>query len=272
MLWAGDEGREESRPAAKDPPKGEVRRERGDADVKREGVRDGEGRREGPRDGEAPRERRGEEEKAMMGLPREMAQMIESLKLTDEQRKAVREKLAAKEAVLIEWRRANEPKLKAAMQAMEALQGEQRKLAQAADANIMSVFTREQLANWDVQTVARVFERRGERPLILEEAQQARIKILSEVAVKEILALPTTQPADAEAAKREILDKLHKTIYEEVLDEGQRLAVPKFRTGEGERGRDGLKVRMKEGREEGVRRPEGGPDARPQPKEGGEDR
>ena len=246
-------GDEETRPAVKAEGREQPNREApGERDIKREARGEGEVRREPRGEGEIRREVRGEGgREGMGGLPRELSQMIEELKLTDEQKKALQGKLREKETALDAWRKENDAKLRAAQDALRALLDEQRKVAASADANVMSVLTREQLATWETLKIVKLYDRRGENPLILTEAQLAKIKTLCEAAVKELLALPTTQSADAEAAKREILYKLQKKIYYDVLEEQDRAAAPNP-----DRGRPGVEGRAREGEGRGERKVE----------------
>ena len=172
------------------------------------------------------------------GLPREIAQMVEELKVTDEQKKSLNEKVEAKTVALDKWRKDNEAKLKdiqeslkKAQDEMRALTEEQRKTAKAADEEIMGVFTKEQLALWEALKVGKMYQHigRGEgggAPLTKEQSD--KIQVLCEEAAKELVAAEAaTQPSDVAAAKKEVLHKLQKTIYDDVLTADQRDVAPK---------------------------------------------
>jgi len=279
---AGKEVREGRRDGDREGAERERRRERdregGERERRREGDREGaerERRREGDREG-AERERRrdgdregAERERRREGegrvrLPRELQQMIETVKITNAQEAQLKKALVAKENDLRQWRQENAARLREAEQALRRaqetlrrLRSEEREVAGKADARLMGVFTPEQRALWATTRIAKLYDRRNaENPVRLTNRQLDDIDILCEKAQKQLVALGKSSkpPAAVAEAREKTLHQLQRDIYEKVLDDNQRRRSPRPRglrgEGEGERRREG----DREGREREERR------------------
>jgi hypothetical protein len=274
------EGAEKAQPPREE--KGERPAPRRDGDERGEGDEGGRRprRREGRGGGEG--ERRGGGEGERRGMPRDLVRMAEELKATDAQKKALQEKVLAKDAAVRAWRRGNEARvreareaLRKAQQALRELREQERKVTAEADQKILAVFTPQQRAKWETLKIARMYDRRNaEGPMPLRPSQVDHMEDLCNEAARKLVAVAGKPPAEAEQAKRQILYDLQKSIYEKVLDPDQQRRSPRPRSrrregeGEGRERRDRDRPRIPDGEREGGDRDR--PRERDADREGGE--
>jgi hypothetical protein len=207
-------------------------------------------------------------------LPPDFQRALDGLNLTDVQREQLRAKLADREAALTTWQTANAERIKAvqegarkAQQDMQALDTERRKVNDDADAAVLSVLTSDQRAGFETGRIVAVFDRKGgDFSLNLTDAQLAAIRTLQEAAVKDLVRLETTPPADPVAARREILTKFSKAIFDSLTPEQQN-RIPRFmQPWQQPRGPETRPVRPEGDRpREGGDRPRTGEGERPRP-------
>jgi Spy/CpxP family protein refolding chaperone len=169
--------------------------------------------------------------------------MVGELKLTDQQKAQLKEKIKAKEAAAAAWDKANAKRIEAADEAVQAakgggdsaarksasqakkeLQAERDRATADAEAAILAVLTAEQKAAWDglllYQTVAARY-----RKVELTEEQTAKIKAACAVAAKE-LATSEGDDRSAKRAKGSIQEKLRWAIEVVILTPEQRQTLP----------------------------------------------
>ena len=250
----GERPREVRRDGEGERPR-EVRRD-GEGERPREVRRDGEGegRREGPREGEA-----------RFRMPRELQQMMQAAKITNQQEQDIKKALQAKEEAIGEWRRQNAARFREAEEAMRRaqetlrrLRDEQAEVASKADEKVLAVFTPQQRAQGATSRIAAMYNRpNGENPVRMTNRQLDDMDILCEKAQKELIEAEKKPGAAAAQAKEEVLSRLQKEIYEKVLDDEQRQRSPRPRgvTGAREGEGEGRRVERREGEREGPRVP-----------------
>jgi hypothetical protein len=221
-------------PAAREGDGGAVRvKGEGDA-VRNKGEGDAARREGGGEGGEA---RRGDEGAKSPGLPPSVAAIAREANLSDAQKAALQEAANARQASLDQWKKDNAAKLaeaqenlRKAQDALRALQADQAKAAADADARMLAVFTPDQLAQYEVKQVTRLYtEPKGEGPsVMLTNEQKERIETLAAEYARKIAAGPASRPAaEAAAARRSLAAELQTRIYDDILLPEQRATAPK---------------------------------------------
>lgn len=157
-------------------------------------------------------------------LKGEFAIMASELKLTDDQKAQLAEKVKAKEEAAAKWDAANGEKLKALMETakkakeagdkaaskraaeeLKALRDDQEKATADAEAAIMGALTPEQKAQWDGFKVYRVAMMRFKKCNLTDE-QTAKVKAACQDAAKSIT------PETKAKATQELYKKIEETI------------------------------------------------------------
>lgn len=181
-------------------------------------------------------------EKAKDALRGEYAIMASECKLTEDQQTALKAKLAARDAALAEWTKANGEKFKALQEALKkareagdkdaakkasdelkTVEAERAKINAQFQADLQAILTPEQKAAWEVFRLYRAMMARYKKANLTDE-QTAKIREACAAAAKEAAAATGDEKtirkaqADAEA-------KLRKTIEDTILTAEQKTAI-----------------------------------------------